>query len=122
MIPAQSTTNFMLMLSTTEGRYFYHPEEIIRLEASSNYTYVFFTNRKPLLISKVLGEYEEQLCAAGFVRTHRSHLVNKKYIMCIDASGNIVMRDSSKAELSRRKKKEVMRQLQTGPVAQRAAA
>ena len=122
MITAQSNRNFMLMLSTSEGRYFYNPEEIIRLEASSNYTYIYFTNRKPLLISKVLGEYEEQLCAAGFVRTHRSHLVNKQYIMCIDASGNIVMRDRSKAELSRRKKKEVLRQLQSGAPVQRFAA
>jgi two-component system, LytTR family, response regulator len=111
MTTRPATANFKLTVSTAEGLYFYNPEEIIRLEASSNYTYIYFTNRKPVLISKVLGDYEEILSAAGFVRTHRSHLVNKKHISFIDSYGNIYMQDDSKAELSRRKKKEVMRAL-----------
>lgn len=97
-----------LRFNTMEGSFFFSPEEIIRLEASSNYTYIYFTNRKPMLISKVMGEYEDQLTALGFVRTHRSHLVNSRHISFIDATGKIIMQDASEAEISRRKKKEVM--------------
>lgn len=100
-----------LTVSTIEGLYFFNADEIIRLEARSNYTYIYFTNRKPMLIAKVLGEYEDQLSTAGFVRTHRSHLVNKQYITFIDGLGNIVMEDNSRVEISRRKKKEVMCEL-----------
>jgi two-component system LytT family response regulator len=64
-----------------------------------------------MLIAKVLGEYEEQLSNAGFVRTHRSHLVNRQYITFIDGQGNIVMEDNSRIEISRRKRKEVMTKL-----------
>ncbi len=111
-----------LAITTTEGMFFYYPSEIIRLEASSNYTYIYFTNRKPLLISKVLGTYEDLLKEAGFVRTHRSHMVNKQYIQRIDKTGNIYMSDSSRAEISRRKKKEVMQALTSGFTNTRAAA
>ena len=103
--------------ATAEGLYFFTPEEIVRLEASSNYTYIHFTNRKPLLTSKVLGEYENQLAAYGFLRTHRSHLVNKHHILFVDSGGNIIMQDSSTAGISRRKKKEVMRQIRAREVA-----
>jgi len=103
--------NHKLSVATSEGLYFFYADEIVRLEASSNYTYIHFTNRKPMLIAKVLGEYEEQLAFAGFVRTHRSHLVNKQYITFIDGHGNIVMEDNSRVEISRRKKKEVLTEL-----------
>src|SRR5262245_16840821 len=109
-------------VATTEGLYFFHPEEIIRFEASSNYTYIHFTNRKPMLIAKVLGQYEEQLSGSGFVRTHRSHLVNKQYITFIDGQGNIVMEDNSRVEISRRKKKEVMSELKKIFLTSRLAA
>ena len=102
-----------LPVSTSEGLYFFHADEIIRLEASSNYTYIHFTNRKPLLIAKVLGEYETMLDPLGFVRTHRSHLINKKHIRFIDVSGQVIMQDTSRAEISRRKRKEVMKELRS---------
>ena len=97
-----------ITIATAEGHYFFNPCDIIRLEASSNYTYIHFTNRKPILVAKVLADYELMLSVAGFVRTHRSHLVNKEHILFVDGKGNIIMKDSSRAEISRRKKKEVM--------------
>lgn len=100
--------NLRLAVATSEGLYFFHAGEIVRLEASSNYTYIHFTNRKPMLIAKVLGEYEELLSNVGFVRTHRSHLVNRQYITFIDGKGKIVMEDNSRIEISRRKRKQVL--------------
>lgn len=106
-----SVNNVRLAVATSEGLYFFHADEIVRLEARSNYTYIHFTRRKPMLIAKVLGAYEEQLSNAGFVRTHRSHLVNRQYITFIDGQGNIVMEDNSRIEISRRKRKVVMNDL-----------
>jgi two-component system LytT family response regulator len=97
-----------LQIATSQGFYYFNPDEIIRLEASSNYTYLYFTNRKPMLVAKVLSDYETILGQAGFVRTHRSHLVNRKHVLFLDRSGNIIMKDASKAEVSRRKRKVVM--------------
>ena len=105
------TQNYKLTVVTLKGTYFYSPEEIIRLEASSNYTTIYLINKKKILITKVLKEFATMLEPLGFIRTHRSHLVNREYIAFVDESGNIIMKDASVAEISRRMKSGVMRVL-----------
>ena len=100
-----------LTVNSSEGIFFFSTDDIIRLEASSNYTQIFFTNRRPLLLAKVLKDFAGILEPLGFLRTHRSHLVNKRQILQIDNTGNILMHDASRAEISRRKKSEVLRTL-----------
>jgi len=102
---------YKLAVATAEGTYYYSPEDIVRLKASSSYTHIYLTNKKKLLISKVLKEFAIQLEPLGFVRTHRSHLVNRRYILFVNASGNAVMKDESVAEISRRMKPAVMKTL-----------
>ena len=104
-------TQSTITLATSEGRYFFNPEEIVRLEASSNYTRIFFTNNTKLVSAKVLKEFVSMLEPFGFVRTHRTHLVNRKHILCVTPDGNIIMKDASVAEISRRMKSGVMRVL-----------
>lgn len=100
-----------IIVPTAGGRYFFQPEEIIRLEASGAYTLIYFTNKTRMLTARVLKEYETILEPLGFVRTHRSHLVNKRYISFVDGRGSIFMQDESRAEISRRKKNEVLKAL-----------
>ncbi|MBK7855502.1 MAG: LytTR family transcriptional regulator [Bacteroidetes bacterium] len=54
--------------------------EIIRLEGDRNYTNFYFTNNRKLLSSKTLKEYEEILSDKGFIRCHKSHLVNRRFV------------------------------------------
>jgi two-component system, LytTR family, response regulator len=103
--------NYKLVLPTLKKTYSFSPEEIIRLEAKSNYTRIYFSNHHPLIMSKVLKDYEAILEPYGFVRTHRSHLVNKNLISEV-GKGKIIMNDMSIAEISRRKKSGVMKALQ----------
>ena len=103
------TIDATLSIATSEGRYFFSPGDIVRLEASSNYTNIFFTNKKKMLTAKVLKEFEQMLEPFGFVRTHRTHLVNRQHILYITREGNIVMKDASVAEISRRMKSGVMK-------------
>jgi two-component system LytT family response regulator len=44
----------------------------------------------------------------NFIRTHKSHLVNKKFIYFIDHDGFAVLKDNSRVEVSRRRKDEAM--------------
>jgi two-component system LytT family response regulator len=106
-----STYPSTIPLATAEGYFFFNPEEIIRLEASSNYTRIYFTNKTKLVSAKVLKEFVQMLQPFGFLRTHRTHLVNRKHILCITPEGNIIMKDSSVAEISRRMKSGVMKVL-----------
>ena len=98
-----------IAISTSTGHYIFTTEEIVRLEAQSNYTNIYFTNNKKMLSSKVLKEFAALLEPMGFLRTHRTHLVNKQHIAFVSNSGSIVMKDKSVAEISRRMKKGVMK-------------
>lgn len=110
-IQAPSSNEFRLALPTKEGVHFLQPAEILRCESVGNYTKFFMENGKTYLISKTLGEYDVLLTPHNFIRTHKSHLVNKKFISFIDHDGFAVLKDSSKVEVSRRRKEEVMQSL-----------
>ena len=99
---------FKLAISSSDGMYFFHPNQIIRLEAESNYTRFFFTDKKPLIVAKTLGEYEEMLVPYGFLRTHRTHLVNRSFVQSFLPEGVLLMKDNSRVEISRRRKEEVL--------------
>ncbi len=104
----QTTT---ISVATTAGHYFFNPQEIVRLEACSNYTNIYFTNKKQMLTSKVLKEFAAVLEPLGFLRTHRTHLVNRQHIKFVSSNGSIIMKDESVAEISRRMKSGVMKVL-----------
>lgn len=105
--------DFKLALPTIQGIFFYIPQEIIRLEGESNYTKFFFTNKASLLTSRTMKEYEEILTNHGFIRVHKSHLVNKSHIVSYTGDGMLTMTDKSKVEISRRRKEEVIQTLKT---------
>lgn len=107
-IQAPSVDEFRLAVPTKEGVHFLYPSDIVRCEAVGNYTKFFMQNGITYIISKTLGEYDTLLAARNFIRTHKSHLVNKKFISFVDHDGFAVLKDSSKVEVSRRRKDEVM--------------
>jgi len=47
----------------------------------------------------------------GFIRVHKSHLVNKAHVINYTPDGMLTMADASKVEISRRRKEDVMEQL-----------
>jgi len=100
--------NFKLAVSTTEGCFFFSTGEIIRLEAEGSYSRILFSNRKPLLVSRTLKDYEDLLNDHGFIRTHKSHLINRSCIQSINPEGFAVLTDGSQIEISRRRKAEVL--------------
>ncbi len=106
-------SDFKLAISTIEGVYFSDPKDIIRLEGEGNYTRFFFSDRKPLLVSKVIKDYEEILQDYSFIRIHKSYLVNKHYISQIGKDDTLILSDGSQIAISRRRKEEVMLLLNT---------
>lgn len=55
-------------------------DEIIHIEADSNYSVFHLTNLEKIAVSKVLKDYEEILPENRFVRIHKSSIVNLKYV------------------------------------------
>jgi two-component system, LytTR family, response regulator len=51
-------------------------DDIVRCEGKRNYTRILFRNADEKIVSRTLLEFENLLTPLGFVRIHRSHLVN----------------------------------------------
>jgi two-component system LytT family response regulator len=82
-------------------------DRIVRIEGWSNYSRIHFTDHPPILMARVLRSYEILLQRQGFVRTHKSHLVNLQHVLEVQTGGLLLMTDRSLATVSRRKRSEV---------------
>jgi two-component system LytT family response regulator len=111
-IEKKSVKDFRLAVPSSDGVHFFTLEEIIYLEADSSYTHIHLAAKKPFIASKTLRHFEEMLEEFGFLRTHKSYLVNPTHIVRI-ASDNesIILSNSASVGMSRRKKDEVLQQL-----------
>jgi len=99
-----------IILSTSEGIHILSTNDIIRCESDDYYTKFFLTKGNPILISKTLKQNEAMLSDFDFIRPHKSHLVNLKYIksyLKVDG-GYILMIDGSKIPVSRRKRESII--------------
>ncbi len=114
-LQSNNIAQFRLAVPTKEGIHFFRPAEIIRLEAMGAYTQIFLTGKRHYLVSKSLGEYEDLLSEQQFVRTHKSHLVNRTFVSYFHHEGYLVLQDHTKVEVSRRRKEEVLQQLKQRP-------
>lgn len=110
-IQKPDTDEYRLAISTAEGVFFYMPSQIIRCEGESNYTKFFIEESKPLMVSHTLKDYESILNDYGFVRVHKSHLVNMKFVNKIDRDGFIWLQNGECVPVSRRRKDDVMNML-----------
>jgi two-component system, LytTR family, response regulator len=97
---------FRLELSTTSGIVYVPAHAIIRCEAVSNYTRVYFTNGSPLLVCKTLLYFERRLATAGFIRIHRGELVNREFVAKYKRCGVLWLTDGSQLMVSKRKKRD----------------
>jgi len=115
-LQAATEKDFKLAISNSDGTIFYDPQLIVRLEGESNYTRFHFTDKRPVLVSKTIKEYEDLLLPHGFVRVHKSHLVNKHHIVSIVPDGRLVMDGNTMIEVSRRRREAVMGALKNNSV------
>ncbi len=78
---------------------------IIYVEADSNYSIFHLENQRRVVVSKHLKEYEELLANTGFSRIHKSTIINLKHLKNYsNKSGLIVsMSDNSEHTVSRRR-------------------
>jgi two-component system, LytTR family, response regulator len=95
-----------LVIPTSDGREYLNPKEIIRIEADRSYSWFFLTDKRKILVSKHLKEFQDLLNDRNYFRPHNSHLINldyvKKYVR--QDGGYIEMTDGSQVPVSRNRK------------------
>ena len=100
-----------IVISTFDGLLFFNINDIVHLEASSNYTIIYFNNHPKLIASKILKEFEDMLPSDIFFRTHHSHIINLTYIKRYlkGDGGQIEMQNGNFVDVARRKKEEFLK-------------
>lgn len=88
-------------------------KDIYYMEASGSYTNIVLAGTSPICSSRGIYEYEEILGDSGFVRVHKSYLVNlrhiKEYIR--GEGGSVVLSNNKGIDISRRKKEDFINTL-----------
>lgn len=112
----QSSAPNRLALSTAEGVYFVNRANIMRIEAMSNYSTFYLQDRKKIIVSKTLKEYEGMLQDGRFLRVNRSVIVNLDYVEKYRKGdgGTLEMNDGSEIEVSPSRKEALIRVMFTG--------
>lgn len=95
------------------GFSYYNMEDIVTLEAEGSYTRIHFSSSKQVLVSRGLRDFELSLTGKGFLRVHKSFLVNIDHIAELhrDDNGYLVMSNGSKIYLSGKDKAEIIRKI-----------
>jgi two-component system LytT family response regulator len=100
----------MLLLPTSAGIELIQTDAIVRIEAISNYSKLFFANGKTLVVAKVLRWFEERLPGMQFIRVHRTHIINRVYLRAYyhEKNGHLQLINGESIEVARRKKTIVL--------------
>lgn len=111
----QERTLEKIALPNGTGVHFITLDDILYLKADGNYTEVFLRNSNKILVTKLIKEFEDILKSEGFIRTHKSYIVNIKYAKeyCKKLANCLVLEGDISVPVARRKKEEVLSYLMT---------
>lgn len=78
MSPGYSPNSIFILKNDSYRRI--HFSQIMWVEASRSYSYIYVAGEQPLVVTFPLSEVEKKLPAPQFLRVHRSYIVNTDYI------------------------------------------
>jgi two-component system, LytTR family, response regulator len=83
-------------------------DQILYLEGDINYTHFYFQFRKRTVIAHSLKYFEADLLPRGFLRIHRSHIVNSRFVKSANLLENtLTLVDGTVLRVARRRIKEI---------------
>jgi two-component system, LytTR family, response regulator len=100
-----------IAIPTNDGMEFLPIKNIVHIESSTNYSKVFLKEGKPILVTRLLKDFEDMLLPYRFFRIHNSHLINLNYIRKYvrGEGGQVIMQNGDAIDVARRKKEEFLK-------------
>lgn len=94
-----------ISLPNGQGYSLINIDEIIHIEADSNYSIFHLSGTENITVSKVLKEYEEILPDHQFIRIHKSSIVNLNYVKEYNSRNGVevILKNGEKLAVSRRR-------------------
>lgn len=103
----QHDTSQTLTVPVLNGHLFLNINEILYLKADGAYTHIYLQAKQPVTVSKNLKYFEAALNGLpGFVRVHRSYLINTRHIVKYDKAdrGSVIMSDDAVIDIARERR------------------
>lgn len=102
-----------LNIATNKGTIIIQQADIFRVEASGNYTVFYVNNQKQVMASNTMAEFEDKLNTEKFIRVHKSHIVNLRFVVKYikGDGGTLTLQDGSVIPVSRSRKEELLKKL-----------
>ncbi|WP_149242891.1 LytR/AlgR family response regulator transcription factor [Dyadobacter sp. 32] len=102
--------NSKISIHTLESINLISISAIVQVVGEENYSRFVFQDGKSLLSSKTLKNYESQLTPFGFIRVHKSHLVNMVFVdkVITRDGGYLLLRSLDLIPFARDRKTEIL--------------
>ena len=105
-------THKKITINTDGKLVFLEPEEIIYVESDGNYSTLFLTKNRKMVITKKLKEVNELLPEDFFFRIHNSFIINLHKIKeFLKSDGYVILESNIKIPVSRQKKTAFLEKL-----------
>ncbi len=100
-----------IVLPLQDGFEVVNVQDVIHCEACDNFTNFYFTNKRKMMICRTLKYYEELLQDLGFLRVHKSHLININQVVKYTRGkgGQVTMSDKTIIDVSPNKKDDFLK-------------
>lgn len=109
-VGANPKSDHVVLISEIDGFSVVRYPDILYCEASKNYTIFHFLDGNKVTASRTIGEYEELLTEFGFMRIHKSYVVNlsriKRYFK--GRGGEVELAEDLVLPVSRERKQELL--------------
>lgn len=112
-LPFTKAASSRIALPTAEWIHLIKKEEILRIEAMSNYSVFYVVNLSKIIVSRTLKEFEQRLENTSFMGVNRSVIVNLDYVLKYRKGdgGTLELVDGSEIEVSPIKKNLLLERL-----------
>ena len=86
--------------------------DICYIEAARNYCQFHLADGEKIVVSKPIGDYDKLLSNHGFVRAHRSYLINTEHVLKYNKrTGTLMMSDGKEIDVSRNRREQMIQEL-----------
>jgi two-component system, LytTR family, response regulator len=99
-----------LAVATLQGITFLKIQEIVRVEALSNYSTFHLVNKQKIMVSRTLKDFEYLLAQQNFFRVNRSCIVNTGYVVKYknEDGGVLELQDGTEVSVGPHRKNELL--------------
>ena len=109
----KSTNNFRIAVPNKSGLSYYNTGEIVYIEADGSYSIMHLKENKSVMVTRKIKDFEETLSTKGFIRVHKSFLVNIDCIIELhrNDSGYLLMSNKAKVPISPKDKEFIIQKI-----------